>query len=74
MVAPESISGHGCAAEYLPPAKPTLASFPPSPLKMDHRRGGLTDERRIIGGSLTERSTVSVLNAMSFANMQPTMM
>jgi hypothetical protein len=41
---------------------------------MDHRRGGLTDERRIIGGSLTERSTVSVLNAMSFANMQPTMM
>jgi hypothetical protein len=44
------------------------------PIEDDHRRSGLTDERRIIGASLIERSMVSVLNAMSFANMQPTMM
>jgi hypothetical protein len=71
MVAP-ALSGHG-AQPNSSPAKHKFASLP-RPIEDDHRRSGLTEERRIIGASLTERSMVSVLNAMSFANMQPTMM
>jgi len=72
MVAP-AISGHGVRSRISPPQSISLR-LSHRPIEDDHRRSGLTDERRIIGASLTERSMVSVLNAMSFANMQPTMM
>jgi hypothetical protein len=70
MVAPD-ISGHGVRSRIAPPQSISFA-FLPRPIEDDHRRSGLPDERRIIGASLTERSMASVLNAMSFANMQPT--